>query len=524
MNRIIYSVLAIIVLSYFSSPLHSEAQAAIIRVPADRLTIQAGIDASSNGDTVLVSDGIYTGPGNVNLDFGGKAITVRSENGAANCIIDCEGNGRGFFFHSGEGETSVLSGFTITNGTVLGDELSDNSGGGIYCGGSSPTIASNVITNNFASNSGGGIFCIESSATIINNTITNNRAIGTGGGGICCWQASPIIDQNIITSNSVIHNGGGILCFDNSSPSITNNTISHNSANWGGGIRCYWGGGSPVIINNKIFGNSAIAGGGIACGWLGDNVAIGPSLVIANNIIYNNSAPREGGGIGCENSSPTIINNTIINNSGGISLRVNASPKILNVIVWRNPPREIDTDGTSIVNITYSNIQGGLEGEGNINAYPWFVDATNGNYRLRDYSPCIGSGILTPSMPSTDIEDSPRPNPPGSNPDLGAYENSRSEPLPLLPISVTIQSSLDSLLADGESTSTITITLKDDEGNFWSGLPIQVKVARGKLSDINDNGDGTYTAIYTASTDSGAETIDVSVLKFSGTKDITTRK
>jgi len=398
------------------------AQAAIILVPANYPTIQAGIDASSNGDTVLVSDGIYTGPGNVNLDFGGKAITVRSENGAANCIIDCEGNGRGLFFHSGEGKTSVLSGFTITNGSVSGDELSDSSGGGIYCGDSSPTITSNIITNNLAGDSGGGIFCIGSSATIINNTIINNRAGGNGGGGICCWQASPIIDQNIITSNSVIHNGGGILCFDNSSPSITNNTISHNSANWGGGIRCTQGSSqgnlSPIIISNKIFGNSAIAGGGIACGWLGDNVAIGPSLVIANNIIYSNSATREGGGIGCENSSPTIINNTITSNSGGISFRVNSSPKILNVIMWRNPPREIDTDGTSIVNITYSNIQGGLEGKGNIDADPLFVNPAGDDYRLQSGSPCIDAGTSN-GAPAEDIEGNPRND---GFPDMGAYE------------------------------------------------------------------------------------------------------
>jgi len=98
-----------------------------IHVPADQPTIQDGIDAASNGDTVLVAADTYTGDGNKNLDFGGKAITVRSENGPETCIIDCEGSGRGFHFHSGENPNSVVDGFKIINGNpgYLG------SGGGI---------------------------------------------------------------------------------------------------------------------------------------------------------------------------------------------------------------------------------------------------------------------------------------------------------------------------------------------------------------------------------------------------------
>ena len=94
------------------------ALADIIRVPGDQPTIQAGIDAAANGDVVLIADGVYTGPDNKNLDFAGKAITVRSENGRNKCIIDCEDDGRAFHFHSGEGPDSVVQGLTMRNGWV----------------------------------------------------------------------------------------------------------------------------------------------------------------------------------------------------------------------------------------------------------------------------------------------------------------------------------------------------------------------------------------------------------------------
>ena len=196
--------------------------AATIHVPAVQPTIQAGIDAASNGDTVRVADGTHVGVGNKDIDFKGKAITVESENGAANCIIDCEGEGRGFYFHSGEGGQSVLSGFTITKG--LGYDI----GGGIYCtSNSSPTIINCAIIGNHASK-GVGIACdLGSSPAITNCTIGLNGIMHPGhtGGGIYCSSASPTITNCTIYRNSF----EGIYCSSGSSPIIANCTISQHA-------------------------------------------------------------------------------------------------------------------------------------------------------------------------------------------------------------------------------------------------------------------------------------------------------
>ena len=424
-----------------------------LRVPADYSTIQAGIDAALDGDTVLVADGTYTGDGNRDMDFKGKAIIVESENGAENTIIDCQGTEqephRGFYFHSGEGESSVVDGFTITNGIGLYE------GGGIYCHDSSPTIKNNIIRGNiaFSAAEGGGIACLNSSPIITNNTIIGNNG-DVSGGGIVCSGGSPIITNNTITGNSA-YQGGGIACYNNSSPKIINNTITGNEAFEGSGIYCIDS--SPTITNNTITGNLAEFGAGIGC-YGNSHPAITNNTIISNSAItsgggvccYDNSHPTitnntitgnstetavgYGGGICCySNSYPTITNNTITDNwafqGGGIYCGYDSSPTVLNTILWNNSPQEIylDIDSSCSITIDYSDVEGGEEGIGgsgtvnwgehNIDADPLFVNPDNGDYHLQAGSPCIDAG--TPDgAPPDDIEGNPRDD----KPDMGAYE------------------------------------------------------------------------------------------------------
>jgi hypothetical protein len=336
-------------------------------------TIQKGIDSAVDGDTVLVADGTYTGDGNRDLDFNGKAITVTSENGAEATIIDCQGKEeephRGFYFHSGETLSSVMDGFTIKNGYGLVEPFSSSTfsvGGGIYCTNSSPTITNNIIAGNTAEY----------------------------GGGIQCWEySSPRVTNNVITRNSSSQ-GAGIWCYNHCSATISNNTITENVAGWGGG---------------------------------GVKIDMSSSAEVVNNVIAENSAQWKGGGIYCGNSCPVIINNTLAANSsqhegGGIYIWGNASPMIVNTILWGDSPEEIVLGGGGSFIITYSCVQGGWRGAGNIDADPFFFDAANGDYYLQAGSPCINAGdnFALPQSLVEDIDGNPRIT--DDIMDMGAYE------------------------------------------------------------------------------------------------------
>ncbi len=185
-------------------------------------TVQDAINASANGDTVIIRPGTYV----ENIDFVGKAITVRSEQGHSVTAIDGNQADSVVTFASGETTSSVLEGFTVTNGTgsLIG---AYPDGGGIYCFGASPTIRGNVIAGNTATYySGGGIACYNSSLIIEDNVITGNST--SFGGGVACYDSPfPIIEGNTITDNGAAFCGGGIYC-SFSYPAIENNLIAEN--------------------------------------------------------------------------------------------------------------------------------------------------------------------------------------------------------------------------------------------------------------------------------------------------------
>jgi len=178
---------------FFACELGS-AEGAAIYVPAMYPTIQTGIDAAMDGDTVLAAAGTYSGAGNVNLNFTGKAIVVKSAEGADYTIIDGQNRSRGVMFVSGEGNNSVFEGFQVING--YGG--SDSYGGGILCWESSPVIRENRFVQCQAYY-GGGIGIIEGNPTVEGNIFQDNTA--ERGGGMIIAGGSASVNGNSFIDN-----------------------------------------------------------------------------------------------------------------------------------------------------------------------------------------------------------------------------------------------------------------------------------------------------------------------------------
>jgi hypothetical protein len=230
----------------------SEIGGIIIYVPDDYATIQAAINASVHGDTILVLPQTY----HENISFRGKAVLVASlflttddSSYIASTIIDGDSTDTVVKFENGESNASAIMGFTIQNGFAT-------DGAGVLCDGTSPKISYNIIKNNISANisHGGGIYCRDySNAIINNNVIMENTAMW--GGGIYSEYSDPDIEFNAIVSNSAI-SGGGICCWQSSITSIGNNTITDNMASGeGGGLLCYRA--YPTVINNIFWGDNA---------------------------------------------------------------------------------------------------------------------------------------------------------------------------------------------------------------------------------------------------------------------------
>ena len=185
-------------------------------VPDDFSTIQDAINASVDGDTVLVRNGTYTGIGNRDIDYFGKAIVLKSMHGPEVTIIDCEGSEsdphRGFYFHNSERSDSIVNGFTIRNGWA-------SNGGGIKTYRSSPTITNCI----FSENSGTGIDLYHSLPILINCLFTNNSGVYGGGVRIDLYGCSGV---EVISNCSFFDNsaevGGGVCCIGSAQFFITN--------------------------------------------------------------------------------------------------------------------------------------------------------------------------------------------------------------------------------------------------------------------------------------------------------------
>ncbi len=453
-------------------------------------TIQSGIDAANNGDTVLVAPGTY----NENIDFKGKAITVTSSGGAAATIID-GGDKPGIatvVFADGETSASVITGFTIRGGgdTIFGG----TSDGGIYVDDASPTIRGNTVTANYCHN----IDVEFGTATILNNEVSGVLQSDTGTGpyeSYCTFgsginlQGTPGFSTelgSVVIGNTIENNltGSGINLWAAQNVLIMNNTIRNNTSPDPGSAFTSANSEDTVIAQNLIYDNVSQCGGALQFED-GGLSASDPVVLIANNtIVDNTTTPTLYGDSNCAYiaqiypaaysygaSGPGVL---IVNNiiSGSTSYpAVNCS--------WYSSP-SLSTQPTFENNILY-NAGGPFFGsycvdvsnqDGNIAADPQFVNPSANDYQLKSTSPAIDSGqnsvlqtfqTLTGQAWTTDFAGKPRVQDAtgkGCIIDMGAYEYPGS--LSNCGVSETLTSSLNPALA-GQSV-TFTAQLSAETG------------------------------------------------------------
>ncbi len=317
-------------------------------VPDDYPTIQAALDAVPAGDTIVVRDGTWLGDGNRNLDFGGKDLVLRSENGPGACILNAEGNAsvnqRVFHFHGGETRDAIVEGFTITGGHVYWAYQLGEAGGGIFCeNGSSPTVRNCIIEGNQAKH-GGGIRLGTGSAYIYQCIIRDNHADQTTG-------------------------FGGGIAMSSSNGTVSECEIRGNTAANGAGIGASYG--TPLVFNCLVIGNVAsLRGGGMSSGTSGVQMRF--------STLSANQAPM-GGGVfvsgGLEFEKCTISGNRAVEDGpdtglgGGIMFFGVMNVSVTYTIIARNtcdaldggPQLALQTDtGTPNVTVDHSLVVGGV--------------------------------------------------------------------------------------------------------------------------------------------------------------------
>jgi parallel beta-helix repeat protein len=417
-----------------------------INVPSNVTSIQAGINAASNGDTVLVAPGTYT----ENINFNGKNITVTSSGGAAATIINGDANGVVVTFSSGEGRQSVINGFTVEGGALPANASDTATSDGIFVGNSNPMITNNIITQN----RGYGIEIHFGSAYISGNTITSTSTRydptqdfgcdyddGDGiyiAGTSNTITAPPVIDHNTVAQNVGHCNGGGIgLYAAPPATVISNNVIANNqSLGFGGGV--FVVNGSVSLNQNLIYNNvSGVAGGGVYLTGISEvNGATGPLTVfITNNTIYGNTiqvnpliqdAWIDGSQVALPGyvSQIGFFNNLIIANDSYSAIACWSTYQYLSGA----PPVVMNSDVMNTGGAPYGGWCTTPAGaSGNISADPKFNSPSSGDFHLQAGSPAIDAGFnAAPGMLATAFDGNPRiQNATGASQpmvDMGVYE------------------------------------------------------------------------------------------------------
>jgi len=316
------------------------------------------VDNVVTGSDDAVLDGFTITSGNDYYCYTTGMLNDSASPVVSNCLFtgNC-GDGGGMANESGSSP--------VVNNCVFLDNCSDYGGGGMYNRDSSPHISNCIFAKNnlppFATR-GGAIFNQGGSPVIINTIFINNSVeddyYGAEGGAIQNYDSSPVIINCLFSGNSASSEGGAI-CNDNSEAKIVNSIFCGNSAEYGGAVAVNdWEGGSPTFINTVFTGNLASELGGAI-----DNGSIHTRIV--NSTFTANKSSGYGGGI-YHRKSDTVISSSIL---------------------WENIPDQIVIDEDAGVSVSFSTVQGGIAGEGNLDTDPLLIGAvyTSGDFSRVEY-------------------------------------------------------------------------------------------------------------------------------------------
>jgi hypothetical protein len=214
-------------------------------------TIRSAIAATSDGDRVVVADGVYTGTDNRGILFNNRRIVLASQNGAENCIIDAEGAGRIFTMADNLTPETVIEGFTLRNGQA-------SEGGAFWFHHSNrATIRDCIIMSSSAGIGGGVLTRIDSAPTFVNCSFIGNTA-DRGGGVAAIHKSAPVFINCTFFDNAAADEGGAIYVEFTASPVVINSSIAGNHAQErAAGVRLR--GGALALRNSIVWGHAGAA-------------------------------------------------------------------------------------------------------------------------------------------------------------------------------------------------------------------------------------------------------------------------